>query len=748
MNIEGGRPTAELPVRAYTDALSYERGRTVRLHVSAAEPVDVSLVRMRSASAADTSLDAPVEWAPSGSYVATPQQTCVGSFLLGALSASVPPTPAVATIGAFVWSGDFASTDVQTLVALESGPALQLRRGRPALSAPGASEPLVLDMALVNHCWYLVIGTLGEERSVTAVPVDPLYGAAGTTSGPGAGLAQVLVGAVTVGARGGRDVVTENGLARGLATEHFNGKIEAPFVAAQGVDARQVESLARGGLQVEDLELAAAWDLSFRHGDEPSAATPVAAVQPPGVLVNGPARGVAGRSFTGRSADFNVVPSEYAAVHFHATDLVDAGWDVTLEAALPEDLESGVYGLVVENAAGSDTVPIVVAPRPTDERTRVLVVLPTFTYLAYANESLFNGLDASAMTDQEVTISPEDLAHVGDASFGLSMYDVHPDGSGVMLSAARRQIVNMRRGYRMWLLDAGRAFSADMYLIEWLTRRGIEVDVVTDHEVHARGSEYLAPYAAVVSGSHPEYTTEQMLDNLLAYRDGGGSLLYLGGNGWYWVTGVLSEGPLVVEIRRGYAGVRCWESLPGEVTLMSTGLPGGLWRHRGRAPQALAGVGFAAQGWGKSEPYFRSQAAAAEEWKWVYDGVEDDPIGDYGLVMGGAAGDEIDRVDQALGTPPGAVVLASSRGHSNFYQRVVEEIPMSLPDHGGGEQDPEVHADIVYFTTPGGGEVFSTGSIAWSGALLHNATDNGVSRMTENVIREFVSRRAPREDAG
>ncbi len=66
-------------------------------------------------------------------------------------------------------------------------------------------------------------------------------------------------------------------------------------------------------------------------------------------------------------------------------------------------------------------------------------------------------------------------------------------------------------------------------------------------------------------------------------------------------------------------------------------------------------------------------------------------------------------------TPPDAVVLASSRDHTNFYQRVVEEIAMNLPDHGGGQQDPEVRADIVYFRTPpGGGEVFSTGSIAWS----------------------------------
>ena len=39
-------------------------------------------------------------------------------------------------------------------------------------------------------------------------------------------------------------------------------------------------------------------------------------------------------------------------------------------------------------------------------------------------------------------------------------------------------------------------------------------------------------------------------------------------------------------------------------------------------------------------------------------------IGDFGLAMGGAAGDELDRLDFELGTPPQALLLASSTGHN------------------------------------------------------------------------------------
>lgn len=731
-----------LPVRAYTDSFSYERGQIVKLHVNAQTPVRISLVQMRSACSDDTSRDVPIEWAGAGTYVAQPQETRVGSFLVGGPSTLAPATSSQVTLGAFVWSGDFGSAQTQALVSLESGPSLHLVNGVPTLVGAGGDTVVAGTSALVNRQWHLVMASLGEEATVRSVPVDSLRGCAQSVSASFESGEIDLRGTVTVGAWKSRDVAVSDGATIGVADDHFNGKVEAPFVATGVVDQAHAEALVGGDAEVGSLDLVAAWDLSFRHGEDPRVATAVASGQPQGQLVNGPARGVTGRRFTGRELDFNHAPDEYAAVHLHATDLIDAGWDAVFEGALPEDLASGVYGVVVEGDGGSDVVPIFVVPRRSDSRKKVLVVLPTFTYLAYANESLFNGLDASAMTDKEVFAEAEDHAHVGDASFGLSMYDLHADGSGVMLSSGRRQIVNMRRGYRMWLVDAGRSFSSDMYLIEWLGRRGIEFDVVTDHEVHERGAEYLAPYAAVLSGSHPEYTSEEMLDTLTEYRDGGGGLMYLGGNGWYWVTGVLESAPLAVEIRRGHAGTACWESYPGEVTLMSTGQPGGLWRHRGRAPQALTGLGFAAQGWGRSEPYFRQPAAADPQWAWVFEGVEEDPIGAYGAVMGGAAGDELDRVDVALGTPPHATVLASSRGHSNFYQRAIEEIAMNLPDHGGGEQDPEVHADIVYFRTPGGGEVFSTGSIAWSGALLHNGTENGVSRMTENVVRAFVARRA------
>ncbi len=90
-----------------------------------------------------------------------------------------------------------------------------------------------------------------------------------------------------------------------------------------------------------------------------------------------------------------------------------------------------------------------------------------------------------------------------------------------------------------------------------------------------------------------------------------------------------------------------------------------------------------------------------------------------------------------LGTPPNALVLASSEAHSPVYMVVCEEILINAPGMCGGEH-PFVRADMVFYETPGGGAVFSSSSISWSGSLSHNGYDNNVSRITGNVLRRFL----------
>jgi N,N-dimethylformamidase len=121
----------------------------------------------------------------------------------------------------------------------------------------------------------------------------------------------------------------------------------------------------------------------------------------------------------------------------------------------------------------------------------------------------------------------------------------------------------------------------------------------------------------------------------------------------------------------------------------------------------------------------------------MFDGIDDDVLGDYGLSGGGAAGFELDRAEPALGTPDGTVILARSAGLLPSFTTVPEEL-LSLTISINGEPVPDLsRGEIVYFDTDGGGAVFSVGSITFCGSLWRRGFEGPVSRLLENVVRRF-----------
>jgi N,N-dimethylformamidase len=453
-------------------------------------------------------------------------------------------------------------------------------------------------------------------------------------------------------------------------------------------------------------------------------------------LVNSPARPATGHHWTGRALDWRLRPDEYRAVWYHDDDLADAGWPPAFSWQVPADLRSGMYAVRLTAGEHEDVIPFYVRPAAGARTAPLAVLIPTFTYTIYSN---FHH-PARAVSDG----TPDEVANAylgAHRELGLSLYCKHRDGSGVCFVSARRPMIDSRPWHRIVTRgNAGREVSGDLYLIDWLEHEGIGYDTITDDDLHAEGADLLRPYAGVITGGHPEYTSEEMLDALASYLGDGGNLAYLGGNGFYWVTTVTPGAPHLLEVRRGRSGSRTWTGEPGEGH-HSTGEPGGHWVDRGRAPQKLVGVGFCAQGGGQAAGYDRTPDSADPRAKFIFDGIAaDEVIGDFGLKLGGAAGDELDRADDALGTPPGTLIVATTRGkHDDSYQRAVEEVE-EMTATAGGTRSEHVRADMTYLETPGGGSVFSVGSIAWSASLRHNGYANNVAQVTRNVLAEFVRR--------
>jgi N,N-dimethylformamidase len=725
----------------YAQPWSLRAGDRLEVMLSADSPVRAraSIVRLGALRAGEVLEHEVIE---VGTIGVLPQLTQLGSCVL--VPGAAQPWPP----GAFVAATLCMPTRLgrrQALIAQAGGSArwwLGLdEEGRPTAEAEGVPARLVtarLEDPLVEGAWYLVAASFdpgaGIVVAASLLRPGPSWRAEPTSSFR-SGRATTLGALPLTGLLDGPLALAAAPDAGGGWGDCFDGKLEAPCLLSGNLEEAVTERLAAGDVPVE--RLLARWVL----GPESQRAGSVACVGAPGCEGhprNTPLAGVTGHSWDGSEIDFRIAPEQYAALHFHSDDLDDCCWEPTVTLELPPSLPSGVYALRAEDEAERrpvERVPFFVGPPPAGGAARadLLVLIPTASYLAYANDHPVSDGDFSEATAGRVPVLFEDdlLLHE-HREWGLSMYDSHLDGSGVAISSARRPLLNMRPTHRYhvgpWQLPA------DLAVLSWLDDAEIAYDVATDEDLHREGAELLAGYRVLVTGTHPEYDSTPMLDALEGWARAGGRLVYLGANGFYWRVAFDQLRPYVMELRRGQSGSRAWESAPGESRLAYSGEPGGLWRHLGRPPQKLTGVGYAAQGFDVCGWYRRLPASADPRAAWIFAGVEGETFGTSGTIGGGAVGQELDRCDSTLGSPADALVLATSEGLSEAYQRCAEEVQFTLPGLSA-LVDPAVRADVVYHVKPAGGAVFATGSIAWAGAL---GVDAGIDRITRNVLERFL----------
>ncbi len=520
----------------------------------------------------------------------------------------------------------------------------------------------------------------------------------------------------------------------------YNGKIDSPRLANRALRRSEMEALKAGVPAKLQTAIVGAWD--FSRDITSSRVSDISPNALHGEVSNLPARAMKGYNWTGEAMDWRQAPEQYGAIHFHDDDVYDAGWEVDFELTVPPTMRSGLYAARLRSGDAEEYVPFAVKPERGDE-AKIAFLLPTASYMAYANEHFgFNVGGVELLGGRLTPIDEQSLFLNEHREYGASCYDHHTDGSGVCYSSRLRPILNMRPKHISPLGGHGSSlwqFNADTHITDWLEAKGYEYDVITDEDLHAEGLELLRPYSVVLSGTHPEYHSEAMWDAMYSYQNQGGRLMYMGANGWYWRIAYHPDLPGVMELRRNEGGIRAWPSAPGEYYHSFSGEYGGLWRNQGRPPQVLTGVGFTAQGFDISAPYQRLPDSYERRAAFIFKGIgKREVIGDFGLIGGGAAGLELDRADPALGTPPHALVLATSQGaHTDVYLVVCEEILVTIPGLGGTENEL-VRADMVFYETPHGGGVWSSGSIAWAGSLSHNDYDNNVSRLTQNVLNRFL----------
>jgi N,N-dimethylformamidase len=601
------KPGDTLNVMASTDATDGVRAQLVRLVHGDERPDGPGFIERPVASLIDREWPARKQYIQKGSFlrVADPEGKLVpaGAFTLHAyIYPTLPGGGRQVLLGR--WSVD--GTGGFALGINPSG-RLEFWVGDGARADAVAAE-----VKLVPQVWYFVAASFDPASGVAVLYQEAVINRYNSLLSKVVPYDYRSHARETLRVRPAMPV--ETGFVIGAATEHsevrgaffsqcYNGKIDRCGVQSWALDRTALDAIRQGARPAAGGVLAD-WDTSAGYSEHGIGDT-LLDTGPHQLHAEGhnrPVRGLTGWNWSGRNDSYRLAPQEYGGIELHADALVDCHWEPTLALTIPDDLKSGVYAVKLTAGDAEEYTPFFV--RPAAPKARLCLLIPTASYLAYANVTtafdgaLLQAISASTPIFQEVDLD----VYRNDVEFGLSTYDTHGDGAGVCYSSYHRPIINFRPKYRAPGLGTVWQFPADLSVVAWLDAMKYDYDVLTDEDLHREGVAALKPYRVVLNGTHNEYYSERMMDATEDYLAGGGRLLNLGANSHYWCVGFRDEEPWVMEVRKLEAGSRAWQARPGEHYLASTGERSGLWRHRGRPPQKLIGVGFTSEGMDHSLP--------------------------------------------------------------------------------------------------------------------------------------------------
>lgn len=278
-------------------------------------------------------------------------------------------------------------------------------------------------------------------------------------------------------------------------------------------------------------------------------------------------------------------------------------------------------------------------------------------------------------------------AHLGQASVAVvvptyTWQAYNRRGGDTWYACSCVNTVDLSRPY----LDGGVPYNFGQYdreFFQWLGRNNLRVDVLGDEDLDriASGTKLRHLYRMVVFEGHGEYVTSHMFDITQQYRALGGHLAFLAANDFFREVVISGRSMRLI----------------------------GRFRDLGRPEAALLGAQYL--DWYRGiYPNRRYRIVGARRVPWLFAGTR---LKDGSLIPG-YHGIEIDGTTSA--SPPGTTIVAT--------------IPNIFP----GET-----ADMTYYTTAAGAEVFDAGTINFDGA----ADNPYVSTMLNNLWAHMSGTNAP-----
>lgn len=443
------------------------------------------------------------------------------------------------------------------------------------------------------------------------------------------------------------------------------------------------------------------------------------------------------------------------------------GWPVAYSWRLPDDLASGFYRVAswIVRADGSRFLQhhfFVVRPDAASSKVgRALLVLSTATWAAYndwGGSNAYDGVDGPDGNQFSPVLSlrrpwTRGLVWLPPGAPRLCDKVVRGPWEAPRYPTKEFAFTN---GFAQYYASAGWA-QFERHFVVWAEREGYELDIVTQHDLHAR-PEVLEGYSCVVIVGHDEYWTREMREAIEAYTERGGGLARFGGN-FYWQIRLEEGGTRQIAYK-----ARAFAEDPAPPELRT-----GPWEHPdigwpGAATFGVNGMRGVYASWGGFAPRGTRGFTIYRPRHWCFEGLDMH----YGDLLGHEAGIfayEVDGLEHVFrhglpypthedGAPAGLEIIGLSPAVIGEEMHDGEGHRYYLKDAGiagrarvlAGEASPEAierhryGSGVIVSFAKGEGEVFCAGASEWVAGLIHR--DFYVEGVTRNVLDRFLAANA------
>lgn len=390
-----------------------------------------------------------------------------------------------------------------------------------------------------------------------------------------------------------------------------------------------------------------------------------------------------------------------------ATGLVDCDWINPVTLATGDTWTSGVYLVKLTENANDKQSYILFVVRNDDASSHYVFELPVTTYQAYnywGGKSLYSygsgtrlpwGSSGGTAAVKVSFNRPYARSTHSPAALGM--------GAGEFLSTyfpvAQRPTIS----------SAG----WDYNMVRWLEKEGYDLTYLTNLDLHG-SSTRLARARTYLSSGHNEYWSWEMREQVTAFRESGGNLIFFGANAMYWQVRLEQSLATGAEHRIMVAWKNRFREDPlfTDSRVSNDHLVTTRWRDApvSRPEDAVIGVRFGLT-------FIDGDLVVSNASHWVFQktGLQN------GSRLPGLLGYEVDGI--AGNQPPTTELLCTS-------------LATEVPNANNSNNIETMISHMTLYTWPSGAQVFATGTMQWSWGLdEYNVPQLRSSRLNPAAIQ-------------